>query len=283
MIKILKNERDFIDFHKTHENKTVGFIPTMGNLHQGHLSLLKASFEDNDISIISIYVNPTQFGENEDLDAYPRTFEEDMQKIKDLHNRYKDKGIYIFFPENNEVIYPKEFDDYISIPSLNSVIEGEVRPTHFDGVATVVKRLFNIVNPTMAYFGKKDYQQLRLVEKLVEQEKMSIKIVGLPIIREKDGLAMSSRNIYLSSEQRKEALSLNKKLNQIAKEIQNNGIEKALEFAKISKELDPRFNYLEVRRQKDLKNVTSQEKALVLLGNLQIGTTRLLDNIEVNL
>ena len=133
MIEILKNEKDFIDFHKSHSNKSVGFVPTMGNLHQGHLSLLEASFKDNDISIISIYVNPTQFGENEDLDAYPRTFEYDMQKIKDLHQKFSDKGIFIFFPENNEVIYPNEFNDYISVPSLNGVIEGEVRPTHFDG------------------------------------------------------------------------------------------------------------------------------------------------------
>lgn len=283
MIEILKNEKDFIDFHRSHPNTSVGFVPTMGNLHQGHLSLLRASFEDNDISIISIYVNPTQFGENEDLDAYPRTFEDDMQKIKDLHNNYPNKGIYIFFPENNEVIYPKEFDDYVSIPSLNGVIEGEVRPTHFDGVATVVKRLFNIVKPTTAYFGKKDYQQLRLVEKLVEREGLAVQIIGLPIIREEDGLAMSSRNNYLNKKQREEALALSKKLNQIANEIKNNGIEKALEFVRTSLETDNRFNYLEVRRQKDLKKVEKSEKDLVLLGNLQIGTTRLLDNIEVNL
>lgn len=283
MIDILKNEQDFISFHKAKTDRTIGFVPTMGNLHQGHLSLLEASFKENDISIISIYVNPTQFGENEDLDAYPRTFEDDMLKIKSLHNQYSNKEIFIFFPENNEVIYPEEFTDYVSIPSLNGVIEGEVRPTHFDGVATVVKRLFNIVKPTAAYFGKKDYQQLRLVEKLVEQENLPVRVKGLPIIREDDGLAMSSRNNYLNSKQREEALTLNNKLKQLAVELKNNGIDKALEFVKVSLDTDPRFNYLEVRRQKDLMKVDSSEKDLVLLGNLQVGTTRLLDNLEVNL
>lgn len=283
MIKILKNEQDCIELHKENPNKTIGFVPTMGNLHQGHLSLLEASFKNNDISIISIYVNPTQFGENEDLDAYPRTFQEDMQKINNLHSHFSDKDIYIFHPENNEVIYPKDFNDYISIPELNAVVEGEVRPTHFDGVATVVNRLFKIVNPTNAYFGKKDYQQLRLIEKLVEKQMLPVKIVGLPIIREQDGLAMSSRNNYLNDEQRQEALALNKKLKQIAHEIKLNGIEKALEVANDSLKEDSRFNYLEVRGQKDLKEIDKTEKDIVLLGNLQIGTTRLLDNIEVNI
>lgn len=283
MIEILKNEKDFVDFHESKRHKSIGFVPTMGNLHQGHLSLLKESFKENDISIISIYVNPTQFGENEDLEAYPRTFKQDVQKIEHIHNQFSEKEIFIFYPENNEVIYPAGFKDYISIPTLNGIVEGEVRPTHFDGVATVVKRLFNIVRPNRAYFGKKDYQQLRLIEKLVEQEKLSVKIIGLPIIRENDGLAMSSRNNYLNSDQRLEALDLNHKLNQIANKIKENGIEKGLELAKTSLESDPRFNYLEVRRQKDLKKVHFQEKNLVLLGNIQVGVTRLLDNLEVNL
>jgi pantoate--beta-alanine ligase len=283
MIEILKNEKDFIEFHEQNQDKTIGFVPTMGNLHKGHISLLEASFQDNDISIISIFVNPTQFGEHEDLDAYPRTFEDDLNKIKDLHTQYSSKEVYVFFPESDKVIYPEGFSDYISIPALNSVIEGEVRPTHFDGVATVVKRLFNIVKPHRAYFGKKDYQQLRLVEKLVDQESLSVNIIGLPIVREQDGLAMSSRNNYLNKEQREEALHLNRKLKEISSILSQEGLEAAANLAQKTIDSDSRFNYIEIRKQSDLTKPSLGDKKLVLLGNLQIGTTRLLDNIEVNI
>lgn len=283
MIRVLKNISDLDSLHNERPNKTLGFVPTMGNLHQGHLSLLVESLKENDISIISIYVNPTQFGAGEDLDAYPRTFEEDCKKIEDISKQFQNKEVYIFFPENNEVIYPKDFNDYISIPKFNSVIEGEVRPTHFDGVATVVKRLFKIIRPTKAYFGKKDYQQLRLVQELVQSEKLNIEVIGLPIIREQDGLAMSSRNLYLDKKQRTEALDLSKKLIELAHTLKIQGLEQAQGLAKNTLKSDSRFNYLEIRKQNDLSLPSESDSEFVLLGNLQLGTTRLLDNIEVSI
>lgn len=283
MIEILKNEQDFLSFHQNNQDKKIGLVPTMGNLHQGHLSLLEVSLRENDLSIISIYVNPTQFAPNEDLDSYPRTLKKDLIKIKEILNKFPGKEVYVFHPESNEVIYPKDFKDFITITSLNKVIEGEVRPTHFDGVATVVKRLFSIVKPTAAYFGKKDYQQLRLIEELVRQENLNIQVIGLPIIRETDGLAMSSRNLYLDEKQRQDALILNKKLKEVAKELSSKGLNSAMNLLKEIKNTDKRFNYLEIRKQNDLKPPVDSDRDLVLLGNLQIGTTRLLDNIEVNL
>ena len=160
MISIIKTMDDLAIFLQNTLKKTVGFVPTMGNLHDGHISLLERSLKENDVSVISIYVNPTQFAAHEDLEKYPRTFLADQKKVELLAAKNPLREIFIFHPENNETIYPENFNDYISIPSINKILEGKLRPTHFDGVATVVKRLFKLINPTHAYFGKKDYQQL---------------------------------------------------------------------------------------------------------------------------
>lgn len=290
MIKIIKNNIEIEDLHRENKGKSIGLIPTMGNLHQGHLSLIWQSLLENDISIISIYVNPTQFGQGEDLEKYPRTLKQDIFHIEAIKKEYEQKKnqpkrIYVYHP-SCEQIYPDGFSDYISIEEFNDVIEGEVRPTHFDGVATVVKRLFNIIKPERAYFGKKDYQQLRLVERLVEQYCIKVKIIGMPIVREKDGLAMSSRNLYLDANQREQALFLNKKLNELSEILLSKGFKAANNLACEIKKNDKRFNYLEIRTQKDLKRPdinNFKDTNLVLLGNLQIGDTRLLDNIEVSL
>jgi len=283
-IPILKNQSDFDNFHQDYAGKeSLGLIPTMGNLHDGHLSLLEVSLKDNDISIMSIFVNPTQFGKNEDLGNYPRTFATDLNKVIDLANRYPEKKVFIFFPENDAVIYPEGFNDYITMPGLNNILEGVHRPTHMNGVATVVKRVFKLVRPTRAYFGLKDYQQLILIKQLVFTEKLDVEVIGLPIVRETSGLAMSSRNGYLSTEQREEALTLNRALTEVVNKISNQTSYDTIKDEIKLKLNDKRFNYLDIRDANTLAEIETIEAGqdLVVLGNFQLGTTRLLDNLVV--
>lgn len=276
---ILKNTHDiqtFID----RAYKSVGFVPTMGNLHDGHLSLLEESLKENDVTVLSIFVNPKQFGEKKDLEEYPKTIEEDISKANALLARYPNKKIYFFIPETEKVIYPDDFSDYVSIDHLRSISEGETRPGHFDGVATVVHRLFNLIKPQRAYFGKKDYQQFLLVRELVKQKDHSIEIIGMPIVREEDGLAMSSRNIHLNEAQRIESLDLSQSLLNILLILQTKGLETSLGFIK-EKLKDTRFNYLEIRNAETFAPAKDDDTNFVILGNLQLGTVRLLDNVEV--
>jgi pantoate--beta-alanine ligase len=215
-----------------------------------------------------------------DLEEYPRTLEEDMKKANALLNEYPNRKIYYFIPENEKVIYPNEFDDYVSIEHLRSISEGETRPGHFDGVATVVHRLFNLIKPQKAYFGKKDYQQFLLVKELVRLENHPLEIIGMPIVREEDGLAMSSRNIHLNSSQRIESLDLSQTLLTILMILQTQGLETARGFIK-EKMKDTRFNYLEIRNAETFDPAKTEDTNFVILGNLQLGTVRLLDNVEV--
>ena len=187
------------------QGKTIGLVPTMGALHDGHLKMMKQSIEENDVTAVSIFVNPLQFGPNEDFDDYPRPFESDLEKLKQI-------GVdYVFHPTVEEM-YPGELEMTITVGRLAQVLEGKKRPGHFDGVVTVVNKLFNIIEPTRAYFGKKDAQQLAIIEKMVEDFNHSVQIVPIDIVREADGLAKSSRNIYLTEEERKEAVHLSKSL-----------------------------------------------------------------------
>ncbi|MBF9299147.1 pantoate--beta-alanine ligase [Mammaliicoccus sciuri] len=187
------------------QGKTIGLVPTMGALHDGHLKMMKQSIEENDITAVSIFVNPLQFGPNEDFDDYPRPFESDLEKLKQI-------GVdYVFHPTVEEM-YPGELEMTITVGRLAQVLEGKKRPGHFDGVVTVVNKLFNIIQPTRAYFGRKDAQQLAIIEKMVEDFNHSVQIVPIDIVREADGLAKSSRNIYLTEEERKEAVHLSKSL-----------------------------------------------------------------------
>lgn len=280
MFEIYNTNQHFIDFHNSNK-KSIGFVPTMGNLHQGHISLLEKSLQENEVSILSIYVNPTQFAKNEDLSSYPRTLEEDLDKIKKMQERFPNKNVIVFIPENETTIYPLGFNDFVTIPELNQVSEGEIRPTHFDGVATVVKRLFAITKPNKAYFGKKDYQQLVIIKKLVEKENLNVEIIGMPIIREPSGLAMSSRNNYLSLIEKEEATILSKTLNTIAAELQNNSFESAIDLINTNLK-NKKFNYLEIRNSESFELAKAYDSNFVLLGNYQIQQTRLLDNIEVN-
>ncbi|EJX19059.1 pantoate--beta-alanine ligase [Staphylococcus sp. OJ82] len=209
-------------------NKSVGFVPTMGALHEGHLKMMSQSITENDLTVISVFVNPLQFGPDEDLDAYPRDIESDTTKASSV-------GVdYIFYPSEKEM-YPEQPTIEVKAGRLASVLEGAQRPGHFDGVVTVVNKLFNIIQPERAYFGKKDAQQLAIVEKMVEDFNHAIDIVGVDIVREADGLAKSSRNIYLTSEERAEAPHLYKSL-QLAQSLYNQGERSSLKIIEATRD-----------------------------------------------
>lgn len=287
MIDVFRTETEFITFHAMNDSQnkeSIGLVPTMGNLHQGHISLLEKAIEENDIAIITIFVNPTQFSESEDLDLYPRTWQQDLEKVEQLAKKYPHKKVIIFYPESEDVIYPNGKAITFSHQRLRSVLEGELRATHFDGVTTVVKRLFEITKPNKAYFGKKDFQQQVIIKDMVDILNLPISITSLPIVREATGLAMSSRNRYLSNEEKKQALTLYRTLNEVAKLLGNgpNGVEKAKNFIADALTSDHRWNYLELRTQ-NLETVSNDTVSFVILGNYQLGTTRLLDNIELEI
>lgn len=217
MTKVIKTINEMQSIVKQHqrEGKTIGFVPTMGALHDGHLTMMKQSVSENDLTVISIFVNPLQFGPNEDFDAYPRQLDDDVAAVKKL------QVDYVFHPSVDEM-YPEELGIHLKVGHLAQVLEGAQRPGHFEGVVTVVNKLFNIVQPDYAYFGKKDAQQLAIVEKMVKDFNLPVHVIGIDIVREKDGLAKSSRNIYLTSEERREAKHLYQSL-RLAKNLYEAG------------------------------------------------------------
>lgn len=217
MTKVITTINEMQSIVKPHqrEGKTIGFVPTMGALHDGHLTMMKQSVSENDLTVISIFVNPLQFGPNEDFDAYPRQLDDDVAAVKKL------QVDYVFHPSVDEM-YPEELGIHLKVGHLAQVLEGAQRPGHFEGVVTVVNKLFNIVQPDYAYFGKKDAQQLAIVEKMVKDFNLPVHVIGIDIVREKDGLAKSSRNIYLTSEERREAKHLYQSL-RLAKNLYEAG------------------------------------------------------------
>ena len=217
MTKVITTINEMQSIVKQHqrEGKTIGFVPTMGALHDGHLTMMKQSVNENDLTVISIFVNPLQFGPNEDFDAYPRQLDDDVDAVKKLNVDY------VFHPSVDEM-YPEELGVHLKVGHLAQVLEGAQRPGHFEGVVTVVNKLFNIVQPDYAYFGKKDAQQLAIVEKMVKDFNLPVHVIGIDIVREKDGLAKSSRNIYLTSEERREAKHLYQSL-RLAKNLYEAG------------------------------------------------------------
>lgn len=209
-MNVFNNKADLNNFINNNSslNSTIGFVPTMGALHDGHLSLLKKSTENNALTVISIFVNPTQFNNQEDLAKYPRTLDNDVEKIKSVSNK-----IIVYAPTVEDIYEGNTKSNHYDFDGLEHQMEGKFRPGHFDGVGTVVKRLFEIVNPTNAYFGEKDFQQLQIVKKLVEKEKLPVNIIGCPIFRESNGLAMSSRNERLTSDEKAKADIIFKTIN----------------------------------------------------------------------
>ncbi|WP_032497120.1 pantoate--beta-alanine ligase [Hydrogenivirga sp. 128-5-R1-1] len=261
------------------EGKSIGFVPTMGYLHEGHISLMECSKKENDITVVSIFVNPTQFGKNEDLDKYPRDLERDLKICKEV-------GVnYVFYP-SVEQMYPAGYSTYVIMESLVDRLCGAFRPGHFKGVLTVVNKLFNIVKPDRAYFGKKDYQQYVVIKKMVKDLNMDIQIIGCPLIREKDGLALSSRNKYLSKEERESALSLSKALFK-AKQLFEKG---ETDVSKLKEEMEKimrsyphvkEIQYIEIVNPENLEPKEKAEKGDIILVAAFVGSTRLIDNIQL--
>lgn len=226
-MNVFNNKADLNNFinHNSSLNATVGFVPTMGALHDGHLSLLKKSTENNALTVISIFVNPTQFNNQEDLAKYPRTLDNDVEKIKSVSNK-----IIVYAPTVDDIYEGNTKSNHYDFDGLEHQMEGKFRPGHFDGVGTVVKRLFEIVKPTNAYFGEKDFQQLQIVKKLVEKEKLSVTIIGCPIFREPNGLAMSSRNERLTGDEKAKADIIFKTINQAKKLFGTKSAKEVSEF-----------------------------------------------------
>lgn len=262
--------------------KSIGFVPTMGFLHEGHLSLVKASKSENDITVVSIFVNPTQFGPNEDLSKYPRDFNRD-------ENLLSENGTdYIFYP-NVEEIYPNGFQTYVVQEQISSFLEGAVRPVHFRGVTTIVSILFNIVKPKRAYFGQKDAQQCAVLKRMVTDLCFDLEMKICPIVREPDGLAMSSRNVYLSKQERLDALVLSRSLKMAAGMIEKGerdcDIIKAKAMSLLSDIPSASPDYFEIVHFDSFKIVSSLEsrKSYFLLTACKIGKTRLIDNQLIHL
>lgn len=261
-------------------NKTTGFVPTMGALHDGHLSLIKNSLDENHITVVSIFVNPTQFNNAEDLEKYPRTLETDVKKIEEIQ-----ANVIVYAPTVTDIYEQNAVSVSFSFDGLENQMEGKHRPGHFDGVGTIVKKLFEIVNPTLAYFGEKDFQQLQIVKKLVEKEKMNVEIVGCPIFREANGLAMSSRNERLSKKARKKSGLIYKVLRKVQSKFETNNITELNEFVKNSFLNSPEFTleYFEIAEESTLLPALKKEKTKKYRAFIAIfiENIRLIDNISL--
>jgi pantoate--beta-alanine ligase len=283
MVKIIKSSLDLIN-ERSLDTKQIGFVPTMGNLHDGHLSLLEKALTDNDVVYFSIFVNPKQFSPTEDFQKYPRTLSEDVSKIENTEKKFQNKKIVIFAPPTPEEIFPGDFNQTISVVELCNTLEGKQRPGHFDGVATVVFQLFQLIRPNKAYFGLKDFQQYLVIRKLVRDLAMPTEIIGMPTVRDFSGLALSSRNQYLSDQQREQALILPQSLKKIADIIE--GKKENLAHAKLEIDrliMDKNWNYLEMRDAENLSTDLTSSSQIAILGVYQLGTTRLLDNIQLGI
>lgn len=256
----------------------VALVPTMGALHAGHFALVRAARAQADRVVVSIFVNPKQFGPNEDLDRYPRPLEDDLAGLKEA-------GADAAWLPSVALMYPTGFATNVQVAGVSEGMDGAARPGHFDGVATVVTKLFNQVRPDVALFGEKDYQQLALIKRLVTDLDLDIKIIGVPTVREGDGLALSSRNRYLSAEERKKAVKLNQVLRHSAFVLKTEGrpvdetMEKACRLL-----LDAGFtsvDYVELRHAENLQPLGEYKAPARILAAATLGTTRLIDNVAV--
>lgn len=279
-MKIIKTIHEIKEEIKKHnlKGKTVGFVPTMGYLHEGHISLVNASKKQNDITVMSIFVNPTQFGPNEDFEKYPRDTERDIKKAEEA-------GVDIVFLPSASEMYPEGYKTYVSVEGLTEVLCGKSRPGHFKGVTTIVTKLFNIVKPDRAYFGQKDAQQAAVIMKMVRDLDMDIEIVVCPIIREKDGLAMSSRNVYLKPEERKAAVILSKALFE-AEDLIKKGCrsrDEVIEYLRkrIKSEELAQIDYVEAVNAETLEDSPLLEGKVLIAVAVRFGNTRLIDNVIV--
>ena len=282
-MQLISDILDLREIRRTWQSsaKVIAFVPTMGNLHQGHLNLVREAKKRADIVVVSIFVNPMQFGPDEDLDAYPRTLESDSRLLGEL-------GVDVLFMPKATDIYARglEQQTFVEVPGLSYMICGASRPGHFRGVATIVCKLFNMVQPNLAFFGEKDFQQLQVIKAMVTDLSMNLKVFGMETTRYDDGLAMSSRNIYLSEKERKLAPTLYEKMQLLVGEIQLG----RRDFSKITQEYKLQlaklgFNpdYLEIRNVENLLQPGHEDQHLVLLAAVFLGKTRLIDNLQMRL
>jgi pantoate--beta-alanine ligase len=266
------------------DKKTIGFVPTMGNLHEGHFELVREAKRRAEFVVVSIYVNPTQFGKNEDLGNYPSTPEEDARRLAEL-------GADLLFLPEQETIYPGDLDQQtvVYVPKIGDMYCGKNRPAHFYGVTTVVSRLFNMVQPDIAVFGNKDYQQISIIRRMVEDLAYPIQVVGVDTVRSEEGLALSSRNGYLSAREMQVAPSLQQRLQAMSVVLKDRPAVISKQALK-SLENDAKADlekkgfkpqYITVCRQDDLKPAKKGDQELVILAAVQLGKARLIDNLEV--
>ncbi len=263
------------------QNKSIGFVPTMGALHQGHLSLLKNSLSENDVTVMSIFVNPTQFNNAEDLDKYPRTLERDIQIMQDLSN-----NIIVYAPEVADIYEGNTVSESFNYDGLENQMEGKHRPGHFDGVGTIVKRLFEIVQPNKAYFGEKDFQQLQIVKKLVSKHNIPVEVIGCPIHREANGLAMSSRNERLSILAKEKAAIIYQILLAAKDIFQTHSAVETTKYVEdeFKKHTEFELEYFEIADEATLLPVSEKESNKKYRGFIAIfiENIRLIDNISLN-
>ena len=282
-MQIINDISDLREIRRTWQSsaKVIAFVPTMGNLHQGHLNLVREAKKHADIVVVSIFVNPMQFGPDEDLDAYPRTLENDQHLLENL-------GVDVLFMPQVSDIYARglEQQTFVEVPGLSYMICGASRPGHFRGVATIVCKLFNMVQPNVAFFGEKDFQQLQVIKAMVTDLSMNLKVFGMATTREDNGLAMSSRNQYLKEEERKLAPTLYKKMHELSDEIHGG----RRDFSRLTQEYKLQlaelgFNpdYLEIRNIDTLLQPGHEDQHLVLLAAAFLGKTRLIDNLQISL
>ncbi|AER66975.1 pantothenate synthetase [Thermovirga lienii DSM 17291] len=276
-MKIIKEPSEVREYirQKGLNREEIGFVPTMGYLHEGHLSLVRRCKQENSFCVVSIFVNPLQFGPSEDLAAYPRDFDRDSALLEK-------EGVDLLFAPREEDMYYPDFSTVVKENKLSRYMCGAFRPGHFDGVCTVVLKLFNIVQPGRAYFGQKDYQQLQVLKRMVRDLNVPVEVIGCPIVRDHDGLALSSRNVYLTEEQRKEALKIPKALEE-AERLFKSGVKdvKALE-AKVREILSEgdglKVQYVEIRDAENLEEVNEIKGKVVIAVAAYVGKARLIDN-----
>ena len=275
---IISSAAEMTAFSKAEQRagRRIGFVPTMGALHEGHLSLVRAARAQCDVVAVSIFVNPTQFGPNEDLARYPRSFEQDKAMLES-------GGVSAIFYPSVEEMYRAGATTWVAVEGLSERLDGRSRPGHFRGVTTVVSKLFNIVQPQFAFFGQKDAAQVAVIRRMVRDLNFDVQIVVCPIVREQDGLAMSSRNAYLSSQQRKQALVLSQSLEQVRRLHQQgeNSAEKLIAAGKqvMAEEPAVKLDYFEVVDPDTLKPVRDVAKGTLVAVAAYVGTTRLIDNL----
>jgi pantoate--beta-alanine ligase len=279
MIRVRKIE-EWKKIYRENKNKSIGLVPTMGYLHQGHMSLVKKAKQESDLVVVSIFVNPLQFGENEDFSTYPRDLERDAGLAEQA-------GVdYLFIPDVKEM-YPQPIETNITVKNVTEVMCGRSRPGHFDGVSTVVTKLFNIIQPDYAYFGQKDAQQIAVLEQMVHDLNSPVQIRPCPTLREEDGLAMSSRNVYLSSEEREQATTLYQTLRRTVQSIQQgerdvqqlrSEMENQISTAPLAE-----IDYIDIRQFPSLTYQDKIEGKVILALAVKFGKTRLIDNMIIEL